>query len=485
MKRILFFTLLALIITVFIRTAALSPSAESGLPLPSLAEINADSAASRLAQAVRFKTISYYDTSKTDFKEFKRFQAFLEHRFPNVWNTFAIERVNGYTLLLKWRGSDEALNPALLMAHQDVVPISTGSESDWAHPPFAGVIENGTVFGRGSIDDKSSLMGLLEAAEILIKQGKSPKRTLYFAFGHDEEIGGRSGILKVVELLKSRQIELEFVLDEGMLILDNVVSVIDGKFAAIGLAEKGYVSLRLTAMHAGGHSSMPPSGAAIATLSAAILALEENPMPANMAFLEEFILNLGDKIPYSQRLIFSNLWLFRPIAEAIVSADPKLNTLIRTTTAPTILRAGEKDNVMPINAEAVVNFRILPGESVASVIKFVNKTINNNAVAVEVYKHTDEPSPISSDKTATFQQLKAAAKAIMGGADAPVTPALVIAGTDSKHFSPIAKNVYRFQPLSLDAEGVESIHGTDEKVRIESYVGMIQFYISFIEMSFF
>lgn len=463
----------------------LSSNSENQSNLLPLVEINSDSAATRLAQAVQFKTISYYDTSKTNFKEFLTFQKFLKKRFPNVWNTFAIERVNNYSLLMKWQGSDASLALALFMAHQDVVPISTGSEKDWTHPPFQGVIENGTVFGRGSIDDKSSLMALLEAAEHFVKKAKQPRRSFYFAFGHDEEIGGRNGALKIVELLQTRQVELEFVLDEGMLILDNVVSSIDGLFAAIGIAEKGYLSLKLSTKHNGGHSSMPPKGAAIATLSAAINALEENPLPANMEFLKNFILHIGDKIPFAQRLIFANIWLFSPIAEAIVSKDQKLNALIRTTTAPTIIRAGEKDNVMPINAEAVVNFRILPGERISSVIAQVRNIIQDTTIKIEIYKKANEASPVSSYETETFQQLKAAAKSIMGNKDAPVTPALVIAGTDSKHFSPVAKNVYRFQPLRLTAEGVEAIHGTDEKVKIEDYVKMIQFYIAFMDTSFF
>ncbi len=481
----LFLAVLFLCTILVVRTATFVGVDQAERPLPALAELNADSAALRLAQAIRFKTISYYDSSKTDFAEFVAFQDYLEMTFPNVFQTFAVERVNTYSMLMHWQGTNLNLKPALLMAHQDVVPISTGSESDWSFEPFAGAISAGTVFGRGSVDDKSSLLAILEAFEYQIKNGKTPQRSIYLAFGHDEEIGGRNGIAKVVEHLQAQQVELEFVLDEGMVILDNVVAEISGKVAAIGIAEKGYVSLKLSSKSAGGHSSMPPKNTAISELSEAIAALKENPFPANLEYLSNFLVGMGEELPYSQQLIFANLWLFEGLVKSVVSGNPKINAITRTTIAPTIIQAGEKDNVLPINAFAVINLRILPGESVQSVTDYVKKVIGNSAISVEVYNQANEPSPVSSFETETFQHLKDAARAIMQNSKAVVTPALVVAGTDSKHFSEIAKNVYRFQPLVLDAKGVEAIHGTDEKVSIKNYVGMIQFYIAFSNSALF
>jgi len=272
------------------------------------------------------------------------------------------EEVAGGSLLYTWPGSDQSGPALLLTAHQDVVPVETGSEGKWSAPPFSGAIANGFVIGRGAIDDKGSLMAILEATEQLLARGYRPRHTIYLGFGHDEERGG-TGAIAMAALLKQRGAKIGLALDEGFAVLDGVIVGVNAPVALIGVAEKGYVSVELTAAGSGGHSSMPSDDNAAVRISRAVDRLAEHPFPAR---LDGPTAGMFDGIaPYSSgtmRLALANRWLLGPIVKSQLLASPDTAAAIRTTTAPTIVSAGTKDNVLPQFARAVVNHRILPGD---------------------------------------------------------------------------------------------------------------------------
>src|SRR6266704_6690779 len=265
--------------------------------------------AQRLAGALRFKTVSYQDSTQFDAREFDGFHRYLRATFPRLYAALKLEKVNGYGLLYEWTGSDPTLPPIILLAHQDVVPVEPGTESRWTEPPFEGRIAGGYVWGRGALDDKGSLIGILEAVEHHVAAGAKPRRTVYLAFGYDEEVGGRRGAVRIAELLASRNVHPELVLDEGGALTTGMVAGISAPVAVIGIAEKGYVTVALTAQAEGGHSSMPPDETAVGILAAGITRLEHHQMPRAVrgptAAMFDF---LGPEMPFGLRLVIANRW---------------------------------------------------------------------------------------------------------------------------------------------------------------------------------
>jgi carboxypeptidase PM20D1 len=233
----------------------------------------------RLAQALRFATISHEDPAQVDRAPFRELHRFLEESFPQVHHSLKREVIEEYSLLYTWQGTDASLAPALFAGHIDVVPVESGTETEWQYPPFEGCVEEGYIWGRGALDDKVAVLGLLEAAEALLARGFQPHRTIYLAFGHDEEVGGTYGAKRIAALLQQRGVRLEFALDEGLAVTEGIIPKVSKPVAMVGIAEKGYLCLELSAESRGGHSSMPPSETAIGILSAAITRLERHPMP--------------------------------------------------------------------------------------------------------------------------------------------------------------------------------------------------------------
>ncbi len=324
--------------------------------------IDAEAAAQRLAAAVRFRTISSSDDPELNADAFAALKAHIEASFPAFHAAATQEVVAGHSLLYLWKGSDAAARPIALLAHQDVVPVAPGTEPDWAVPPFAGVVKDGFVWGRGAWDDKGNLYAMLEAAEALIKAGFKPKRTIYFAFGHDEEVGGTRGAKAISAVLAARNVRLDFVIDEGLLISEGGIRGLDRPAALVGVAEKGYASLVLTAKANPGHSSMPPRDTAIGMMSAALAKLEANRLPMRIdGTVGEMFDTLAPEMTGINRAVLSNLWLTKPLLFGEFAKSGPAEAMVRTTTALTIFNAGDKDNVLPGNASATVNFRLLPG----------------------------------------------------------------------------------------------------------------------------
>lgn len=438
--------------------------------------IDSEEIAQRLAKALSFQTVSYLDSTQFDGEAFLAFHEYLEEVFPSVHAFLKKEMVNNYSLLYTWEGHDTTLKPILLMAHQDVVPVIPGTEKNWSYPPFEGKSAEGYIWGRGALDDKYGVMGILEAVEALLQDGFRPKRTVYLAFGHDEELGGLRGAAKIVELLQSRNIQPEFVLDEGGEIVQDIIPGVTVPVALVGIAEKGYVSLKLTVNSEGGHSSMPPKHTAIGILSKAITKLEENPFPANLKYLAQNFQYIGYKMSFFQRVLFGNLWLFGPVIESKLSTIQDMNPYIRTTTAATMINAGVKDNVLPIDATAVVNFRILPGESSASVVNYVKKIVADPRVQVSYLDTPNEPSPVSDIHSNSYEIIEKTIDQISIDEELIVAPNLLFGGTDSRYYTDLSNNVYRFAFVKLGPDDLKRFHGTNERISIDNYAQAVTFY---------
>src|SRR5436853_2478449 len=437
--------------------------------------------ARRLAGALRFKTISFQDSSQFDAREFAGLHRYLRDSFPKSHAALKLTKVNGYGLLYEWTGSDPGLAPVVLLAHQDVVPIEPGTEGRWTEPPFEGRIAAGYVWGRGALDDKGSLVGSLEAVEHLVAAGAKPRRTVYLAFGYDEEVGGRRGAAHIADLLASRNVHPELVLDEGGALTTGLVSGISAPVALVGIAEKGYVTVALTAQAEGGHSSMPPDETAVGMLAAGITRLEHHQMPRAIRGPTAAMFDyLGPEMPFGPRLVMANRWLLGGILARKFGATPQGNAMLRTTTAPTVLQAGVKENVLPSSARALVNFRILPGDSVGSVVEHVRRAVHDARISVEPLQETmSNPSGITSVDAEPFQLLARTIRQVVPRA--VVTPWLVVGGTDSRYYARLTPNVLRFVGSAIGKDDLRRVHGMDERVGVQAYAGAVQIYIQLLK----
>ncbi|MPR32205.1 M20 family peptidase [Salmonirosea aquatica] len=440
-----------------------------------------DSALLRLSQAVQYRTISYQDSALTDTTQFKAFITFLERSFPMVHKQMTREQINDYALLFQLKGSNPSLKPMLMMGHYDVVPVVEGTEKMWKSAPFAGLVQDGFVYGRGTLDDKSTVLGLLEAMEILLRQSFQPSRTIYFSFGHDEEVSGRKGGQALARTLERRGIQLEMVIDEGGTIKTDGVAGLTQPVALIGTAEKGYTSVALTAHGEGGHSSMPPPKTSIGMLASALDNLQKAPFKSSLGgTVGEMLRYLGPEMPFAQKLAVANQWLLAPVLINSFSVTNSGAASTHTTIAPTILKAGIKDNVLPIDATAIVNFRILPGDSVQGVVNHVKNAIANPDIEVESLREFDsEPSPVSSPEAPPFQILSRTIKSCYP--NVLITPYLVLGATDARYYRSLSPNIYRFTPYQLDEEDLKRPHGTNERIRTDTYKEMIRFYVTLLK----
>jgi carboxypeptidase PM20D1 len=478
MKKLLLAAGAALLVIVFVillRTALFTSRQHQVEPAPAVA-IDVGAAVERLAGALRFQTVAHRDVARRDASEFARLHEYLTATFPFVHAALSREMVEEHAALYTWQGTDPALAPALLMGHIDVVPVEPDTAAAWTYPPFAGRVADGYVWGRGAIDDKGAVLALLEAAEHLLGEGYRPARTIYFAFGHDEEVGGPSGAVRIAARLAVRGVRLEYVLDEGGIVMEGGPLLPDAPVALVGIAEKGFVSLELAAEAEGGHASMPPRETAIGIVSRAVVRLQENRFPGRLhGPTREMFAYVGPEMPFARRLPLANLWLFGPLIERQLARTPATDAMLRTTTAPTIFEAGSRENVLPVRARAVVNFRLLPGDTVDEVIERVRRVVDDPRVRVARLDGVGhDPSPVSPTDGPAFELLQRTIRQIFPRA--VVTPYVAIGGTDSRHYSGLTASVYRFLPFRLRQDDLARIHGLDERVSIESYAEAIRFY---------
>ncbi|MFM5894184.1 MAG: M20 family peptidase [Novosphingobium sp.] len=460
------------------RTAMFAPDAVGtgkGISVASAPTFDGNLAAQHLSQAVQIQTVSHQDPAENQPGEWTKLHDWLTATYPKA--SAAMQRQElGQTLVYTWPGSDPSAQPIILMAHQDVVPVTPGTEKDWKHAPFAGEIAEGAVWGRGSVDDKGSLVALFEALDALAGQGFKPKRTIILVSGFDEEVGG-TGAKAAVDWLKSRGTKALFTIDEGGLIATDT-PMINGPAAMIGIAEKGYVTLKVTAPATGGHSSAPPSPDKIGTinLAKALLAIEAKQFPLELRGPSEAMVSvLAAKAGGVNKLVIANRWIFGGVILSKMGDNPASAAMLHTTIAPTMLIGSPKENVLPQTATALINYRIAPWDTSANVLEHTRAAVTALPVTVDLNGGAmSEPSPVSSTNSPGWNLIAATI-----GAERPgltVSPYLVVAGTDSKHFSPVSQDVYRFQMLNFASGDIKMIHGTNEHMSLDNLASMIRFY---------
>ena len=432
-----------------------------------------------LAAAVQIPTVSHVDRGDVDVDQFLLLHSFLEETYPQLYEKCQIEKVNDLSLLVTWEGSDSSLDPLLVMAHQDVVPVEPGTEQDWEVEPFSGAIADGHLWGRGTLDDKGPLIALLEAAEHLLESGFEPERTILIVSGHDEEVGGLQGAKQVAELLGDRGATPWFVVDEGGVVADEIPRLLSEPVALVRTAEKGSVTLTLTARGDGGHSSAPQRQTTIGKLATALKALESHPVGARVSMAEPTFRALEPRLGRLLRTLLRNLRVTGPLIARLLSLDPATDALIRTSTAITMISGGVKENVIPQEAWAIVNFRILPGDTVDSVIAYVRKVVGAK-IEVDIHgDHHDEPSPVSSIESEAWATLTSTIDELFP--EALVAPWTLIGATDSRHFAGISGVVYGFSPFTLSMADLERLHGTGERVRVADAERAVRFYVRLME----
>jgi carboxypeptidase PM20D1 len=477
---ILFVAILAVIGVALVRTLMYRPPGQvSAIDVrvsPSV-PFDAAQAAQHLSQAVQIQTVSHQNLADDQPGEWTRLHDFLRASYPAAHAAMSREIVGKNTLIYTWKGSDPSLAPIVLMAHQDVVPVTAGTEAQWKHPPFSGAIAEGAVWGRGSVDDKGSLITLFEGVEALAKTGFKPRRTVMIVSGEDEETHG-TGAQAAAALLRSRGIKAQFVLDEGLAeITDNPVT--GGKLSLIGTAEKGYATLKVTAKAEGGHSSAPPAdGGGVVALSHAVSAINDHGFPMDFRGPGAAMLQtVAPRASFPVRVAVANTWLFKPMLIRQMSATASGAAMLHTTIAPTMLQGSPKENVLPQDAAAWINYRIAPGDTSASVMARAKAAVGRLPVALSWVDAPSEPSPVSSTASAGWKMVSAVAGKVTG---APVAPSLVTAGTDSRYLQGVASDVYRFQPMAFGLKDIEMIHGTNEHLTLENLRQCVDFYARLI-----
>lgn len=444
-------------------------------PIPAKTETSVDisAAALRLGEAIRFQTLSHQNPSENDRSQWLGLHDWMARTYPAFHTVAHREAVGGDGLMWTWPGRDASLRPLVLMAHQDVVPPSAETLSEWTSPPFEGEIRDGFVWGRGAIDDKGSLVALLEAGEALAARGIQPERTIIIVSGHDEETRGR-GAQAAAILLRQRGVRAWMVLDEGSAIIEDH-PVTKGPAALIAVAEKGYVTLKITARGDAGHASAPPQRTAVSVLARAIIAIEGKAWPLRYdGPTREGLRALAPHAPFMTRMFLANDWLFGGLLTRQVSKSPAAAAGLHTTIAPTMLSGSPKENVLPQTASAWINYRIAPGGSVQAVVDRASSAVKALPVTVEVEGAGSEPSPVSSTGSDAYAYLAAAVREAAPGV--PIAPSLMTAASDSRYMVGVSDAVFRFAPNRLHMSDLSRVHGVNERISLDNLALNIRFY---------
>lgn len=466
--------LVALIAVVLVRTARFKPVEEEK---KSFGDVNfdRDAAEDALAALVKCRTVSDADPAKEDDGEFEKLVGMLPELYPNVTATCSLQKFDGRALLFCWKGKGDG-DPAVLMAHYDVVPVE---EENWEKPPFDAVIENGVMWGRGTLDTKVTFNGVMSAAENLIKQGFTPENDIYFAFSGGEEVNG-PGAENIVKYFQSKGIVPSMVVDEGGGVVEDIFPGVTQPCALIGIAEKGAINLEYSISSNGGHASAPKPHTPVGRLAMACTKVEAHPFKAHFEGpAGEMFDTLGRHSTFVYRMIFSNLWLFKGVLNNMCRKNGgELNALIRTTVAFTQMSGSKAPNVIPPSASMVSNVRLNPADSVASAMEYIRRTIGDKDIKLSMGTHM-EPSPISRTDCESWQKVVNAVSGTWRGAI--VSPYLMVQCSDSRHYGKLSDKVYRFSAMDLSAEERGTIHGNNERIRLEVIHRSVEFFIRLMQ----
>lgn len=477
MEYILYGLLLALFIliaVIIIRTLNFKPKAQ---PLVSNEEIdfNKDKAVESLRELVRCKTVSYRDSSLEDNTEFEKLISLLPKLYPNVFKTCSFDILEDRALLFKWKGKNNG-EPAVLMAHYDVVPVN---EELWDKPPFEAILEDGVIWGRGTLDTKVTFNGVLFSAETLIADGFVPENDIYFAFSGGEEINGK-GASNIVDYLEQNGIVPAMVVDEGGGVVENVFPGVSEPCALIGIAEKGMLNVEYTCKSGGGHASAPKPHTPVGILSKACCDMENNPFKAHLTKpVAEMFDTLGRYSNFFYRMIFANLWAFKGILDMICKkSGGELNALMRTTVAFTQMSGSQAANVIPPKATMLSNLRLNPMDTMDTALEYIKKTVNNPDIGITAVDGMN-PSRISRTDCEGWEKVASAVASTWKGSI--VSPYLMVQCSDSRHYGRISDKVYRFSAMDLTSEERATIHGNNERIRVDALHRAVEFYIRLIK----
>ena len=447
--------------------------------------VDVERAMAHLSEALSIPTISYPEKEKVDFDQFYKFHEFLERAFPLLHKTLTKEVVDEASLMYHWKGTRSDLDPIALIAHQDVVPISEGTEDDWTHPPFSGYNDGEFIWGRGALDMKNHLMGVMEAVEALLEEGFTPERDVYLCFGQDEEVvaNDNGGAVSMMKILKERGIHLESLIDEGGAILPiNIKGVLNNKnLVGIGIAEKGYCDVEISLDAKGGHSSQPPKHTALGRMADVIKDLENNQFSSElMPYVTELFSNIGRNCTYPVRLVTCNLNYMKPLIKTIMKQIPPAASLIRTTTGITMAQGSPAANVLPQKAAITVNFRMMPGVTIDDVIKHIHKVVKNKDIEVKILK-AKEASSFSPTDSRAFGIINKIC--MQQDPDNIVAPYLVMGGTDACNYEPVCENIYRYSPYKAGVDLLLCAHGTNERIPCEAVGPGVAFFKKYIRLA--
>lgn len=466
--------IIAFFAVILVRTAMFTPkkvSYEKG----GEESFDKHAAISALRELVKCRTISYHDHSLEDDAEFEKLEKLLPELYPEVYRVCSLDKIHERALFFKWKGRKHDA-PAVLMAHYDVVPVN---EEGWEKPPFDGIIEDGVLWGRGTLDTKVTMNGVLSAANELISRGFTPENDIYFAFSGGEEISGE-GAVKIVDWFEENGITPALVVDEGGGVVEDVFPGVKQPCAMIGTAEKGMMNARFTAKSSGGHASAPKRHTPIGDLSQVCCDIENNPFPMHVTGpIAEMFDTLGRHSTFLFRMIFANLWLFKGVINMISKSGGDMNALLRTTVAFTQASGSSAPNVIPPEAEMVANLRINPAESVLSVKDRLDSFAAKRDITVTI-DDSSEPSPISETNCEAWNKVASAVAGTWKGC--VVTPYLMMQASDSRHYSRISNHIYKFSAMDLTAAERGTIHGHNERIRLEVICRAVEFYIRLMKM---
>jgi len=442
--------------------------------------VGASGPVERFARSLTYPTVSARIDEPATREAFSSFLDFLHASYPALFAAASVDRRDPWRLVLELPGTDASLDPALLLAHYDVVDVAPGSRETWSHDPFSGDVAGGYVRGRGALDDKNALVAILEAADSIVASGTMPRRGLVLAFGGDEELSGRRGAAAIAAGFAAAGRRFHMVLDEGAIVADRMLPAQRRPIALVGVAEKGHVNVAIRSRTGGGHAAMPPRRTAVGELARAITRIERRPFPARLIpTIRDFFRAQRAEVPFPVALVYRFPRLFWPALRAALTASPNSAALVRTTQAVTVARGGDAPNVLPASAEAIVNVRTLPGDTVETVLRRYRSLLRGRGVDVEVADPdaAHEPVTASGSGGAGYRAVAEVAARVF---DCVPAPYLVTGSTDSKWYASLAGEVLRFVPMVLTAEEVERIHGVDERLSVDNFLRMVRFYDLFI-----
>eukprot|EP00770_Monocercomonoides_exilis_P003933 MONOS_3914.1-p1 / transcript=MONOS_3914.1 / gene=MONOS_3914 / organism=Monocercomonoides_exilis_PA203 / gene_product=peptidase / transcript_product=peptidase / location=Mono_scaffold00097:29380-30858(+) / protein_length=492 / sequence_SO=supercontig / SO=protein_coding / is_pseudo=false len=463
----------------------------------------------RLQGAIQIRTVSNANYEETDLKPFDDFVEYVGKTYPLLHKSLEFTRVNTYGLVYKWNGTSKKMLPILFTSHYDVVRVEPGTESLWKYPCFSGQVAEGRFWGRGTLDDKSQVIAHMESIEKLLKEDFKPDRDIYFAFGFDEEVGGKQGATNIAKYFHSKGIRFDGVYDEGGFVVQGVIPGVKSPIAVVGVAEKGAANFEISVKSPGGHSSMPPQHTAIGILSSCITKLEAHPRPAVLtSVVRELLENICIEMGLMVKVAVANLFLFEPVIKSILGKNESTNSIIRTTFAATMMKGSEQPNMLPQHATAIVNCRILPTDSAKNAQNYIERVIgatssdsdcslknssssassssttitttttsSKNATGMSITVRpilAEEPSPVSPTNCKAYERLVNSIGKVFPGVI--TSPFLVMGGTDGAKYYLVSDNVYRFTPMLVSNRDKETLHSTNESLTLENYSRMIAFF---------